>query len=137
MESMISSPFELIKLRAQVTSASRIPVRAPVRENKAVAPVIAKLLPGYILDMKALNQSVGLLSILNSKHPNLVGALQEHPCMMTGSGKPPSVYEVWRPTEIVSLEGWGAFSRGLRSGIVRDSIFGGMFFFPLGNFYTK
>ncbi|GKV29337.1 hypothetical protein SLEP1_g38274 [Rubroshorea leprosula] len=69
MESLISSPFELIKLRAQ-----------------------------------------------------------EHPWMMTGSGKPSSVYEVRMPSEIISLEGWGAFWRGLHSGVVRDTIFGGMFF---------
>ncbi|XVF40971.1 hypothetical protein PTKIN_Ptkin01aG0243800 [Pterospermum kingtungense] len=115
VESLTSTPFELIKLRAQVTSASRISRGTPVTENKAVGPVIAKLLRGYTPDMKALNHSVGLLSILNSKHPNMISAIQEYPWTMTGSGRPPAVYDVWRPSEIISLEGW-------------DSVFGGIFF---------
>ncbi|XWS74682.1 hypothetical protein CRYUN_Cryun01aG0018900 [Craigia yunnanensis] len=127
VESLISSPFELIKLRAQVTSASRFSRATPVTENKAVVP-IARLLRGYTPDMKALNHYVGMLSILNSKHPNMVGAIQEYPWMMTGSGRPPSVYDVRRPSEIISLEGWGALWRGLRSGVARDSVFGGIFF---------
>ncbi|XVE65618.1 hypothetical protein DITRI_Ditri08aG0014700 [Diplodiscus trichospermus] len=128
VESLISLPFELIKLRAQVTSASRISRATPVTENKAVVPVIAKLLRGYTPDMKALNYSVGMLSILNSKHPNMVGAMQEYPWMMTGSGRPPSVYDVRRPSQIISLEGPGALWRGLHSGVARDSVFGGIFF---------
>ncbi|XVF40972.1 hypothetical protein PTKIN_Ptkin01aG0243800 [Pterospermum kingtungense] len=128
VESLTSTPFELIKLRAQVTSASRISRGTPVTENKAVGPVIAKLLRGYTPDMKALNHSVGLLSILNSKHPNMISAIQEYPWTMTGSGRPPAVYDVWRPSEIISLEGWGALWRGLRSGVARDSVFGGIFF---------
>ncbi|XP_022747024.1 uncharacterized protein LOC111296816 isoform X2 [Durio zibethinus] len=128
VESLTSSPFELLKLRAQVTSASRISRATPVTENKPVGPVIGRLLRGYTPDMKALNHYVGMLSILNSKHPNMVGAIQEYPWMMTGSGRPPSVYDVQRPSEIISLEGWGALWRGLRSGVARDSVFGGIFF---------
>ncbi|XVF20487.1 hypothetical protein REPUB_Repub12eG0004600 [Reevesia pubescens] len=128
VESLASSPFELIKLRAQVTSASRITRATPVTENKAVVPTISRLLRGYTPDMKALNHSVGMLSILNSKHPNMVGAIQEYPWMMTGCGRPPSVCDVRRPSEIISLEGWGALWRGLRSGVARDSVFGGVFF---------
>ncbi|KAK9292399.1 hypothetical protein L1049_020366 [Liquidambar formosana] len=128
MESLISSPFEIIKLRAQVSSASRIRTSTSVTEEKAVAPVIARLLHGYIPDKKALNHSVGLLSTLTTKHSNLIGALKEYPWMMTGSGRPPSVYDVRRASDIISLEGWGALWRGLRSGLVRDSIFGGVFF---------
>ncbi|PQP92655.1 uncharacterized protein Pyn_26966 [Prunus yedoensis var. nudiflora] len=127
-EALISSPFELIKLRAQVTSASRIPSSASLTEKGAVAPVIQRLLRGYIPDMKALNSSVGLLSTLTTKHPNMTSALQEYPWMMTGSGRPPSVFSVRKPSEVISLEGWGALWRGLRSGVVRDSVFGGIFF---------
>lgn len=128
VESLISSPFELIKLRAQVASASRLPARGSVTEKKAITPLISKFLPRYNLDTKALNHSATLLSILNSKHPNLTGALQEHPWMMTGSGRPPPVYEVQRPSDVLSLEGLGGFWRGLRSGVVRDSVFCGIFF---------
>lgn len=128
LESLVSSPFELIKLRAQVTSASRFPSSTSVTEHRAAAPVIAKLLRGYTPDNKALNHSVALMSTLKTKHPNLVGSLLEYPWMITGSGRPPSVSDVRKPSNIISLEGWGALWRGLRSGVVRDSIFGGIFF---------
>ncbi|KAM0961543.1 hypothetical protein COP2_021397 [Malus domestica] len=127
-ESLISSPFDLMKLHAQVTSASCIPNSAPLPEKGAVVPVIQNLLRGCSPDMKALNSSVALLSTLTTKHPNMTGALQGYPWMMTGSGKPPSVFSVRKPSEIISLEGWGALWRGLRPGVVRDSVFGGIFF---------
>ncbi|KAK3031520.1 hypothetical protein RJ639_036034 [Escallonia herrerae] len=92
LESLSSSPFELMKTRAQ-----------------------------------ALNHSAGLLSTL-TKYPNMIDALKEYPWMMTGSGRAPSVSNVRRTSDIISLEGWGALWRGLRSGVVRDSIFGGIFF---------
>ncbi|GAV73958.1 Mito_carr domain-containing protein [Cephalotus follicularis] len=128
VESVVTSPFDIIKLRAQVTSASRISSSASCKENIAVAPTIARLLHRYSPETKALNQSVGLLSTLTSKHADIVGALQKYPWMMTGSGRPPPVYAVRRPTDIISLEGFGTLWRGLRSGLVRDSIFGGIFF---------
>lgn len=128
MESLISSPFELIKLRAQVASVSRFPRLISTAESKAVSPLIDKLLCGYSPDKVALNNSVALLSTLSAKHPNLVGALREYPWMMTGSGKAPSVCDVQKPSNIISLEGWGALWRGLRPGVVRDSVYGGIFF---------
>ncbi|XP_057495934.1 mitochondrial thiamine pyrophosphate carrier 1-like isoform X1 [Actinidia eriantha] len=128
VEALISCPFELIKLRAQVTSASRIPSSTAVTERTAISPFLARLLPGYSPDMRTLNHSIGLLSTLTTKQPNMIGALKEYPWMMTGCGRPPSVCDVRRPLDIISLEGWGALWRGLRSGIVRDSIFGGVFF---------
>ncbi|RXH70009.1 hypothetical protein DVH24_007265 [Malus domestica] len=134
-ESLISSPFELIKLRAQVTSASRIPNSAPLPEKGAVVPVIQNLLHGRNPDMKALNSSVALLSTLTTKHPSMTSALQGYPWMMTGSGKPPSVFSVRKPSEIISLEGWGALWRGLRPGVVRDS-FLVAYSFLLGNLCT-
>jgi hypothetical protein len=48
--------------------------------------------------------------------------------MITGSGRPPSVCDVRRPSNIISLEGWGALWRGNWSGVVRDSVFSGIFF---------
>ncbi|CAN1796361.1 hypothetical protein LINPERHAP1_LOCUS20880, partial [Linum perenne] len=129
VESLTCSPFEFVKLRAQVTSATCIPSSTTsVMESRAVGPAVAKLLHGYTPDVKALNQSTALLSTLSTKHPDLVGALREYPWMMTGSGRPPSVSDVYKLSNIMSLEGWRAFWRGLRSGIARDSIFGGTFF---------
>ncbi|KAK2986933.1 hypothetical protein RJ640_009076 [Escallonia rubra] len=127
LESLSSSPFELMKTRAQVASASHISNSTPVKEKSVVSPSIARLLRGYSPDMKALNHSAGLLSTL-TKYPNMIDALKEYPWMMTGSGRAPSVSNVRRTSDIISLEGWGALWRGLRSGVVRDSIFGGIFF---------
>lgn len=127
-ESLISSPLELIKLRSQVTSASHIPNSSSLTEKVAVAPLMQKLLRGYTPDTKALNYSVSLLSTLTTKHPNMMSELQEYPWMMTGSGRPPSVFSVRKPSEIISLEGWRSLWRGLRSGVARDSVFGGIFF---------
>ncbi|KAJ4838341.1 hypothetical protein Tsubulata_002778 [Turnera subulata] len=128
IESLLSSPFEIIKLRAQATSASRVPNPSPVSKDRVVAPIIAKLLDGYTPDKKALNSSVALLSTLTNKHPNLAAALEEYPWMMTGSGRSPSPCDVQKLSSITSLEGWSALWRGLRSGLVRDSVFGGIFF---------
>ncbi|XP_009630365.1 mitochondrial arginine transporter BAC2 [Nicotiana tomentosiformis] len=128
VESLISSPFELVKLRAQVTSASRIPSSMSVVEKTAVSPLMSKLLPGYSPDIRGLNNTVGLLTTLPTKHPNLVTALKDYPWMMTGSGRPPSISDVKRPLDIISLEGWGALWRGMRSGLARDCVFGGIFF---------
>ncbi|CAL5399740.1 unnamed protein product [Camellia sinensis] len=61
VESVVSSPFELIKLCAQVNSASRILSSDTVATRTAVSPLLARLLPGYSLDMRTLNHSVGLL----------------------------------------------------------------------------
>lgn len=128
VESLISSPFELIKTRAQVTSASRIPNSTPVLEKGAVSPFIARLLRGYSPDVRALNHSVGLLTTLSTKYPNLTGSLKDYPWMITGSGKAPPVYHVRKPSDIISLEGWNTLWRNLRSGLARDSIYGGIFF---------
>lgn len=128
VESFVSSPFEIIKLRAQVASASRISHSTPVVQSGAVSPLIARLLSGYSPDIRAMNNSVGLLSTLTTKYANMIDALKEYPWMMTGSGRAPSVIEVRRPFQIFSFEGIGTFWRGWRSGIARDSTFGGIFF---------
>ncbi|KAL0334457.1 UNVERIFIED_CONTAM: hypothetical protein Sangu_1601900 [Sesamum angustifolium] len=128
MECLVSSPFELIKLRTQVASASRVLNSQSIAEKSGVPPLVSRLLPRYSLDMTAMTNSLGLLSTLTTKQANMLDALKEYPWMMTGSGKPPAVSNVRMPSDIISLEGWGALWRGLRSGFVRDSIFCGIFF---------
>lgn len=128
VESLVSSPFEMIKARAQVASASRITPPPTIVEKNVVPPLVSRLLPRYSLDITAMSKSVSLLSTLTSKHGYLYNSLKEYPWMMTGSGKPPPVSNVRALSEIVNLEGWTALWRGYRSGIVRDSIFGGLFF---------
>lgn len=128
VESLVSSPFEIIKLRAQVASASRVMGSPSIAEKSVVAPLVSRLLPKYSLDKMAMSNSVALLSTLTRRNANISDALKEYPWMMTGSGRPPSVSNVRTPSDIVSLEGWTALWRGYRSGLVRDSIFGGIFF---------
>ncbi|KVI10956.1 uncharacterized protein LOC112505650 [Cynara cardunculus var. scolymus] len=128
VESVMSSPFELFSIRAQVKTASRIPNSSTIVEKTTISSSTAKLLRGYSPDVKALNHSVGLLSTLNTNSSNLTGSLKEYPWMMTGTGRAPPVYLVSRPTDVISLEGLGALWRGIRSGLVRDSVFGGVFF---------
>ncbi|KHN39198.1 Mitochondrial uncoupling protein 2 [Glycine soja] len=128
IEAVISSPFELIKLRMQVTAASYVPSSNFALEKGARSPLIARLLHGRYPDKRALDLYVGLISILKTKNTNVTSALLEYPWTMTGSGRPPSVSNVRRPSDIISLEGWRTFWRGLRPGIVRDSVFSGIFF---------
>ncbi|GFP87089.1 hypothetical protein PHJA_000852700, partial [Phtheirospermum japonicum] len=129
VECLVSSPFEIIKLRAQVTSASRVVHSPTVAEKSVVSPLVSRLLPRhYSLDMAAMSNSVGLLSTLTARHANMLDALKGYPWMMTGSVRPPTVSSVRMPSDILSLEGGAAMWRGLRSGLVRDSIFGGIFF---------
>lgn len=128
-ESILSSPFELMRIRAQVIAASRVPSSKSNLERRVVGSSLSEsLLHGYTPNKCALNEYVGLLSTISSKSPNLVGALQEYPWMMTGSGKPPSACDVKRPSDVITLEGWKALWRGFRSGVARDSFFAGIFF---------
>ncbi|KAG7547531.1 Mitochondrial substrate/solute carrier [Arabidopsis suecica] len=127
-ETVMTSPFELIKVRKQVTAASRAPNATAVAETAPVSPMLTKLLRRYTLDVKSLTQTVSLLSVLNHKHPNMTAALQEYPWMMTGTGNPPSAMDVKSPLDVASLEGYRALWRNLRSGLVRDCIYGGVFF---------
>ncbi|KAL3635301.1 hypothetical protein CASFOL_019848 [Castilleja foliolosa] len=129
VECLVSSPFEMIKLRAQVASASRIVHSPTMAEKSVVSPLVSRLMPRYYsLDMAAMSNSVGLLSTLTARDANMLDALKRYPWMMTGSVRPPTVSSVRMPSDILSLEGGAAMWRGLRSGLVRDSIFGGIFF---------
>lgn len=128
IEAVVCTPFELLKLRRQVASASRFGTIGSVKPMQDSSQVISKLLPGYTPDMKAWNHTIGLLSTLSTNSSNMVGALRQYPWMLTGSGRPPLASDVKGPLEIISLEGRSALWRGLRSGITRDCVFGGVFF---------
>lgn len=128
VESLVTSPFEIVKLRAQVASASRSLYSSLIAEKSSVSPLISSLLPRYSMNTMSMNTSINILSTLTTKHENLASALRQYPWMMTGSGRPPAVSNVRKPSDIIALEGWHGLWRGLRSGVVRDSIFGGVFF---------
>ncbi|KAH6813512.1 Mitochondrial substrate carrier family protein [Perilla frutescens var. frutescens] len=128
VESLVSSPFEMTKARAQVASASHMMAPPSIAEKSVVPPLVSRLLPRFSLDMMAMSKSISLLSTLTTRNGHISDSLKEYPWMMTGSGKPPPVSNVRTLPEIVSLEGWTALWRGYRSALVRDSIFGGLFF---------
>ncbi|XP_020247236.1 mitochondrial carrier protein MTM1 isoform X2 [Asparagus officinalis] len=122
------TPFELLKLRKQVASASGYKAISSVKVMQDSTTLISKLLPCYTPDMRAWNNTVGILSNVFPKHVDIVGALKQYPWMLTGSGRPPLASEVARPRDIISLEGWNSLWKGLRPGIARDCVFGGIFF---------
>lgn len=124
IESVTCTPFELLKLRNQISSTSQI---KPI-VTQTPTPLSSKLLPGYSPFPRAFNSTVELLSVLSPKHPDLLGALKTNPWMLTGSGRLPLASEVKGLSSVLSLEGFGALWRGIRPGIFRDSIFGGFFF---------
>nr|CAD1844356.1 unnamed protein product [Ananas comosus var. bracteatus] len=128
VEAIACTPFELLKLREQVSSASRLKTVGPVKVMQEATPLISKLLPSYTPDVKAWNNTVSLLSTLSPKHPDLIGALKQYPWMLTGSGRPPLASDVKGASNIMSLEGWSALWRGLRPGVARDCVYGGAFF---------
>lgn len=128
VEAVFCTPFELFKLRNQVSSMLPSKAVSPASITQESFPLLSKLLPGYVPDMRVWNSTVNLLSDLSPKHPDMLGALKQHPWMLTGSGKPPLPSDVQLPSRVISLEGWGALWRGLRPGIARDCVFGGMFF---------
>lgn len=128
VEAFLCTPFELFKLRSQVGSVIPLKAANPANVIQESFPLLSKLLPGYVPDIRVWNSSVSLLSNLYPKHPDMMGALKQHPWMLTGSGKPPLPSDVQVPSRVIALEGWGALWRGLRPGIARDCVFSGMFF---------
>lgn len=125
-EAVVNTPFELLKLRAQLGSSVKRHSSTNVVQN--VNPAISKLLRGYAPNMKSWNHTISLLSVLPNKNPGMVDALKGHPWMLTGSGRVPLASDVRTLANVISLEGWPVLRRGLQAGITRDSIFGGIFF---------
>lgn len=126
-EAVVNTPFELLKLRAQLGSAS-FKRHSSTNAVQNVNPVISKLLCGYAPNMKSWNHTISLLSVLPNKNSGMVDALKRYPWMLTGSGRAPLASDVQTLANVISLEGWSVLRRGLRSGIIRDSVFGGIFF---------
>ncbi|CAA6655712.1 unnamed protein product [Spirodela intermedia] len=115
VEAFVNTPFELFKLREQLSSASYVGKISPGKVAEGTS-VISKSLASYTPDRRAWNYTVGLLSVLPKHSCNLADSLKECPWMLTGSGRPPLASE------------FGAIWRGLRPGIARDCVFGGVFF---------
>ena len=128
VEAVICTPFEFLKLRKQVASASCCRTVSSIKVVQESTSMISRLLPSYTPDMRAWNNTVGILSNLSPRHIDMVGALKQYPWMLTGSGRPPLASEVKQLRDVMFLEGWSSLWRGLRSGIARDCVFGGIFF---------
>eukprot|EP01018_Ginkgo_biloba_P000248 Gb_33349 [translate_table: standard] len=128
LESLVVTPFDLFKLRAQVTSVTRPVMTEHIMPLSGTPSIVSKLLPGYSPDMRQWDRIFRLVSALPNKHPNMIGALQECPWLITGSGQPPFVRDLKGPLGCLSLEGWRVLWRGLQPGIFRDAIFSSFFF---------
>lgn len=128
LESFVVTPFDLFKVRAQVTSITRHPSTEKSFPLLRTTSIVSKLLPGYSPDKRQWDRVSRLLSPLPSKHSNVISSLKEYPWLITGSGQPPFVRDLKGPLSSISLEGWSVLWRGLRSGIFRDAAFSGFFF---------
>ncbi|XP_078427380.1 mitochondrial substrate carrier family protein [Wolffia australiana] len=128
VESIVANPFELFKLRHQLTCASYLGKANSGNILEETTASTLKYLPGYAADKRAWKYTLDLLSVLPKSSSSWVNSVKECPWMLTGSGRPPLAFELKSPLNIVSLEGLGGIWRGLRSGIARDCIFGGVFF---------
>lgn len=128
LESFVVTPFDLFKVRAQVTSITRRPYSEQSCPLPKTTSVVSKLLPGYSPEKRQWDRVSGLLSALPSKNSNVINALRVYPWLVTGSGQPPFVRDLKGPLSSISLEGWSVLWRGLRPGIFRDAVFSGFFF---------
>lgn len=128
LESFVVTPFDLFKVRSQVTSITRHPFTEQSCRLPNTTSVVSKLLPGYSSDKRQWDRVSRLLSALPSKNSNVINALQEYPWLVTGSGQAPFVRDLKGPLSSISLEGWSVLWRGLRPGIFRDAAFSGFFF---------
>lgn len=128
VESVISTPFDFLKVRAQVSTATTGEAQA---RGALFRPKLKSSDPNALL--RGANaahwKSIGrALSLLPAQSPNLVPALKEYPWLATGSGQPPLVKDVGGFRGAVQLEGWRRLWSGLRPGLFRDAIYGGCFF---------
>ncbi|XP_042418422.1 S-adenosylmethionine mitochondrial carrier protein-like isoform X1 [Zingiber officinale] len=132
VEAVVCTPFELLKHRRQVYSASYIKSSGSAVVMPKSSTLVSKLLPGYTPNVNSWNYTIGLLSTLptniNTTHGDMLGALKQCPWLLTGSGRPPLASEVREPSKIVSLEGWNALWKGLRPAITQKCVYGGFFF---------
>eukprot|EP00249_Psilotum_nudum_P012588 c23871_g1_i1 orf=184-1323(+) len=129
MEALAATPFDILKLRSQMTAATRAAsLHSNQRTPAKVVGLASQLLPGISSDAGRWDRVSQILAQLPTKHANLVGALKDYPWLITGSGDPPLVRDVRGVHGIVSLEGWRALWRGFQPGLCRDAIFGSFFF---------
>ncbi|CAM6099450.1 unnamed protein product [Calypogeia fissa] len=127
-ESVISTPFDFLKVRAQVITATTGEVKARSAffqsQQKTFDPNSA-LRGSNAAHWKNIRKSLSLLPV---QSPNLIPALKEYPWLATGSGQPPLVKDVGGLRGAIRLEGWKSLWSGLRPGLFRDAIYGGCFF---------
>jgi hypothetical protein len=74
VESVFCTPFELFKLRNQFSSVIPSKAMGPVSITHESFPLLSKVLPGYVRDMRVWNNTVNLLSDLSPKHPDVFSA---------------------------------------------------------------
>ncbi|KAL2652378.1 hypothetical protein R1flu_020506 [Riccia fluitans] len=128
VESLVSTPFDFLKVRAQITSATTGEVKVQ-RETFNFKSLKAQVNShSNFSDGAHWDRIRRSLSLLPSRKTDIVVELKRYPWLVTGSGQPPLVNDVGGLRGAVSLEGWNALWRGLRPGLYRDAMYGGFFF---------
>ncbi|KAL3688174.1 hypothetical protein R1sor_014483 [Riccia sorocarpa] len=128
VESFISTPFDFVKVRAQITSATTGDVKAQRETFNFKSLKSLANSPSGFSDAAHWDRIRRSLSLLPSRHTDIVAELKKYPWLATGSGQPPLVKDVGGFRGAVSLEGWNALWKGLRPGLYRDAMYGGFFF---------
>ncbi|KAG6552698.1 hypothetical protein Mapa_005645 [Marchantia paleacea] len=128
VESLVSTPFDVLKVRAQITSATTGVIKVQGETFKLNSHKAEPNLPTNISDGAHWDRIRRSLSLLSSRSPDITAELRKYPWLATGSGQPPLVKDVGGLRGAVGLEGLNVLWRGLRPGLFRDAMYGGFFF---------
>lgn len=113
LESFVATPFDILKLRAQVTA-----VTAPSQYSAINEPY----------DIARWRQIEQCFAGLSHKPPDMVRSLQRYAWLENGTGHPPLVRDVSGLKRLTQVEGLNVLWRGLRPGFFRDASYAGVFF---------
>ena len=113
VESFVGTPFDILKLRAQLTACSLPLEGAIVSKSYSEA------------QWKRVHQCFIGLPHSNS---NIVSSLRRYPWLQNGSGHPPLVRDVSGLKRVTEVEGLSTLWRGVRPGMFRDATYAGVFF---------
>jgi len=113
VESFVGTPFDILKLRAQLTACSLPLEGATVSKSYSEAQW-----------NRAHRCFIGLPHL----NPNIVSSLRRDPWLQNGSGHPPLVRDVSGLKRVTDVEGLSTLWRGVRPGMFRDASYAAVFF---------
>lgn len=113
VESIVGTPFDILKLRAQLAACS-LPLEGPT-----VSEVYSEA---------QWNRVHRCFIGLPHSNPNIVSSLRRYRWLQNGSGHPPLVRDVSGLKRVTDVEGFNTLWRGIRPGMFRDATYAGVFF---------